>query len=71
MKKSNVGTYVCKKLGLYNFLTDRGFTPYRVAPDMRDCRRLVWLYDDSDEIRNAVEDYYAMDYSSIANMHKM
>lgn len=66
MRKNNRGTYVCKKLSLYNFLTDNGFVPYRVAPDMRNCHRLVWLYDDSTEIREAVDEYYAMDYDDIA-----
>lgn len=52
------GTYVCRKLRLYSFLTDCGFKPYRAVPDMYDSSRLVWLYEDSDEIRDAVEEYY-------------
>lgn len=53
-------TYVCKKIRLYTFLTERGFVPYDTVPDKWDCRRLVWLYDDSEEIRAAVEEYYAL-----------
>ena len=53
-------TYVCRKLFLYNFLTNRGFRPYRTAPDKWDCKKTVWLYDDTPEIRNAVEDYYSL-----------
>lgn len=51
-------TYVCRKLRIYIYLTERGFKPYRTVPDMRDPNRLVWLYEDSDEIRDAVEEYY-------------
>ena len=53
-------TYVCRKLFLYNFLTEKGFQPFKVAPDKFDCKKLVWLYTDCAEIRNAVEEYYAI-----------
>ena len=71
MQKNNRHTYVCTKLFLYYFLTDKGFVPYRVAPDKRDCHKLVWLYDDSKEIRDAVDEYYAMDYDDIVSMYNM
>lgn len=57
-KEVRGSTYVCRKLRLYSFLTDCGFKPYRAVPDMYDSSRLVWLYEDSDEIRDAVEEYY-------------
>lgn len=52
-------TYVCRKLFLYYFLTEKSFVPYRVVPDKWDCKKVVWLYEDSPEIRAAVEEFYA------------
>ena len=52
-------TYVCRKLFLYYFLTEKGFKPYRTVPDKWDCNKTIWFYDDSNEIRNAVEEYYS------------
>lgn len=56
-KKTDV--YVCRKLFLYYFLTEQGFVPFANRPDKFDCRKRVWLYEDSQEIRAAVEDFYA------------
>lgn len=58
----NNKTYVCRKLFLYEFLTKKGFVPYKVAIDKYNCKKNVWLYDDCQEIRNAVEEYYSMNY---------
>lgn len=55
-------TYVCRKLWLYEMLTKRGFEPYRVAIDKYDCKKTVWLYDDSDALRDVVEEYYNTPY---------
>lgn len=57
--KNDMATYVCTKRFIYNELTKRGFKPYKVAPDMYDCERLVWLYDDSRELRDIVDECYA------------
>lgn len=51
-------TYVCRKLYLYNLLTTRGFAPYKVAPDKYDCRKRVWLYNETPALRDVVEEYY-------------
>lgn len=56
----NKRTYVCRRLRLYNFLTERGFVPYQTAPDKYDCKRIIWLYEDCKEIQNAVKEYYSM-----------
>lgn len=58
MQKKN-DVYVCRKLFLYYFLTEQGFVPFANRPDKFDCRKRVWLYEDSQEIRAAVEDFYA------------
>lgn len=52
-------TYVCRKLFLYHLLTERGFVPFKVAPDKWDCKKLVWLYTNSPELEAVVEEYYA------------
>lgn len=57
MEKSK--TYVCRKLYLYHLLTERGFVPFKVAPDKFNCKHTVWLYPDSPELRDTVEEYYA------------
>lgn len=54
-----MNTYVCRKLYLYYYLTQQGFQPRSTRPDKFDCKKLVWLYDDTKELRNAVEDFYA------------
>lgn len=52
--------YVCRKIRLYNFLLERGFKPIQVRPDRDYMRRLVWIFNDTTALRNAVEDYYAI-----------
>lgn len=52
-------TYVCRKLWLYEMLTKRGFEPYKVAPDKYNCKKLVWLYNDTPELQEVVKEYYA------------
>ena len=54
MEKSK--TYVCRKLFLYNLLTERGFVPFRVAPDKYNCRHTIWLYSNSPELEAVVEE---------------
>lgn len=57
MEKSK--TYVCRKLYLYHLLTERGFVPFKVAPDKFNVKFHVWLYTDSPELQAVVEEYYA------------
>lgn len=52
-------TYVCRKLFLYYFLTEKGFEPFKVVPDKYDCKKTIWLYTDSPELRDCVEEFYA------------
>ena len=52
-------TYVCRKIKLYAYLTSKGFVPYKTAPDKWNCKRLIWLYDDSEELQKAVSEYYS------------
>ena len=57
MEKSK--TYVCRKLFLYYLLTQRGFKPFRVAPDKYNCKHTIWLYTSSPELEAVVDEYYA------------
>lgn len=52
-------TYVCRKLYLYYYLTQEGFIPKTTRPDKYDCKKLVWLYDDTQNLRSAVERFYS------------
>lgn len=54
--------YVCRKLWLYELLTQRGFVPYRVGVDKYDTRKTVWLYVDCPELQAVVEEYYSQPY---------
>lgn len=51
-------TYVCRKLLLYNFLTSRGFKPFKTCADKFNCNRLIWLYTDTPQLQQSVTEYY-------------
>ena len=51
--------YVCRKINLYYYLTERGFKFINYRPDKYDCNKIVWIYRDSEELREAIEDFYA------------
>lgn len=53
-----MSTYVCTKIRLYDYLSGKGYKPYRVSTDIYNPERKVWLYDDSSEIRKDVSNYY-------------
>lgn len=52
-------TYVCKKMRLMNYLSDKDFYPYRITRDKFNPKYYIWLYTDSEELREAIEDYYS------------
>ena len=51
-------TYVCKKIWLYEYLSNRGFVFYKACRDKFNPKHTVWLYDWSEELENAVNEYY-------------
>jgi hypothetical protein len=53
-------TYVCRKLWLYEHLTRKGFEPFKVSVDKYDTKKTIWLYTDSPELREEVENYYSV-----------
>lgn len=52
--------YVCRKIRLYSFLLDNGFKPVQVRPDREQNERLVWIFDDTQSLRDVIEEYYAI-----------
>ena len=58
-------TYVCKRLRLYNYLSDHGFVFYRACRDKFNPKYTVWLYTWSEELEKAVSEYYTMVNSEI------
>lgn len=54
-------THVVKRLRLLTYLKSRGYLPYRVQPDINNPAYNVWLYWETPELLNAIEDYYHSD----------
>ena len=50
-------TYVCKRIRLCNYLRERGFEPYKVAPDHHNPRFNVFLFTATPELNRAVIEY--------------
>lgn len=51
--------YVCRKLFLYDFLVKHNFTVIGSRADMYDQKKLVWLFEDTPKLRDAIEEYYS------------
>lgn len=52
--------YVCRKLKLYSFLINKGFNCEFIRPDVNDPKRKVWIFKDSNKLRDAIEEYYSV-----------
>ena len=52
-------TYVCKRMRLYNYLSDKGFVFYKACRDKFNPKYTVWLYEWSEKLEAAVNEYYA------------
>lgn len=50
--------YVCRKIRLCSYLLSHGFTYEREDINIKDPSKKVWLFRDSKELRNTVENYY-------------
>lgn len=50
--------YVCRRIKLYDYLTKQGFRPLFIRADRDNPDRNVWIYEDSIELKYAIEDYY-------------
>ena len=52
-------TYVCKRTRMAAFLMERGFQPYKIAPDRDNPVFSVYLFTATPELYEAVMDYTA------------
>ena len=53
--------YVCRKLRLLSFLQGEGFKFVGVRKDKHNRNYNVWLFEDTSELREAIERYYNSD----------
>lgn len=54
--------YVCKKMRLLEFLSDKGFRYVKVQQDRKFPERNVWIYERTDDLLAAVDEYYSRPY---------
>ena len=59
--------YVCRKMKLCAFLLKNGFHYKKTRPDRYDTKRIVWLFDYTPELLNAVNTYYGSSIEPAAN----
>ena len=50
-------TYVCKRTRMAAYLMERGFQPYRIAPDRDNPVYNVYLFTESPELYRSVMEY--------------
>lgn len=50
-------TYVCKRTRMAAYLMERGFQPYKIAPDRDNPVYSVYLFTESPELYRAVMEY--------------
>ena len=55
----NVNVYVCRRIRLFEVLTNAGFVPFKTRPDRKNPKYNVWLFLDSKELREEVEKFYS------------
>lgn len=51
--------YVCRRVKLCGFLIGKGFQYLFSRPDRKNKDYSVWLFEDTPELRAAIEEYYA------------
>ena len=63
MKKyKNNKFYVVKRIRLYTYLKELGFTVVQVKPDERNPKFYVWVFNYTDELQLAIDNFYAIGY---------
>lgn len=50
--------YTCKTLRLLSYLKERGFMPFSTEPDARNGRYNVFKFYNSDELEEAITEYF-------------
>lgn len=51
--------YICRKIKMLSFLAKVGITPFASRPDRDVPGRFVWLFNDTEELRLAIQKYYS------------
>lgn len=51
--------YICTRWRLFTYLTERGFKPVKVIPDITRLDFKNWVFDNSDELESALSEYFA------------
>lgn len=54
--------YCCKRLKMLEWLVKRGFMPVNKAPDKDNPTYMVWYFDNSSALEEAVNEYYRRYY---------
>ena len=52
-------TYVCRRMRVLSHLLQNGFEPFAVSTDFNNPKYKVWLFTETKELRDSVEEYYA------------
>lgn len=56
MKKNSI--FLCKRMKLFTYLCEKGFVPYKTAKDENNPKYTVWMYNRSDRLNAAIEEYF-------------
>lgn len=59
MQNKKDSIYVCRKIRLLNHLLNKGFMFIRTEQDKYKPNYNVWLFKDTIELRNSIEEYYS------------
>ena len=51
--------YVCRRMKLCGFLLKKGFQYTKIVPDRYNPEYNCWLFKNTPELKNAIEEYYA------------
>jgi hypothetical protein len=51
--------YTCKRMRMLEYLKKRGYTPYATIPDPTNARYNWWLFENSAEFEQCVNEYFA------------
>ncbi len=62
MKKYENNFYVVKRIRLYTHLKELGFKIVQVKPDERNPKFYVWVFNYTEELQLAIDNFYAIGY---------
>jgi hypothetical protein len=50
--------FVCKRIRLFSFLSEKGFVPLTTDKDKYNNNFLVWIYLETPQLLKAIDEYY-------------